>query len=152
MASNDKMSKFLTVENLNKLDPLVSKEDVVKHLNDNIDNMKKQMDHILKDNPIKDVHNTKNLPPSIIYDQKIKDDIEKIKKEKFDVFLQDINEKHINASLQDGKMIPSEGMDDANREAAKVYNEQGMQAFFEHISTGENGERLPYWKMREKYG
>ena len=72
--------------------------------------------------------------------QKIKEEMEKIKKEQ------------LYACLQDGKMIPSEGMDDANRAAAKVYNEQGIQAFAEYISTGENGEKLTYAEMRHKYG
>ena len=89
MASNDKKSKFTTVDNLNKLDPLVSKEDVVKHLNDNIDNMKKQMDHILKDNPINDVHNTKNLPSGVM-DEANKKAVDVLKKKGEKAFLKHV--------------------------------------------------------------
>ena len=40
--SNEEVSfgfKFPTIDNLNKLDPLVSKDEVVKHLNDNLNKL-----------------------------------------------------------------------------------------------------------------
>lgn len=43
-------------------------------------------------------------------------------------------------------------MDEKNKEALKVLKEEGDDAFVNHVFTGENGQKLTYSEMRERYG
>lgn len=43
-------------------------------------------------------------------------------------------------------------MDEKNKEAIKVLNKEGDDAFVNHVFTGENGQKLTYSEMRARYG
>ena len=54
---------------------------------------------------------------------------------------------------KDIKMPINEGMDDANKDAAGVFNTQGKDAFIKHIFTDKDtGKTMSYGEMRSRYG
>lgn len=50
------------------------------------------------------------------------------------------------------KSIDTEKMDDHNKSAMNVLQEQGESAFIKHVFTDESGRALTYAEMRERYG
>ena len=44
------------------------------------------------------------------------------------------------------------GMNDRNRDAMKVLVNEGTPAFYKHVFTGDQGEKLDYAEMRARYG
>lgn len=43
-------------------------------------------------------------------------------------------------------------MDESNKKAMNVLITQGPNEFVKHVFTGDNGKKLTYAEMREKYG
>jgi hypothetical protein len=62
----------------------------------------------------------------------------------------DSKQQHIHSNKS---ITPSTSkMDEKNKEALKVLKEEGDDAFVNHVFTGENGQKLTYSEMRERYG
>ena len=59
-------------------------------------------------------------------------------------------EKTIGTGVQNSTFY--QGMDTLNREASRVWKEEGMKAAVDHMLTGEGGRQLSYPEMRSRYG